>query len=61
MSKSNERGSRDIEATAIRLLEENVVKTTHLLKNMVSDLTILVDDIDYIVGSIANPDYQADN
>ena len=58
MKNNKVRGGRDIEATAIMMLEENIVKTTCFLENDVHDLTILVDDIDYIVGSVANPTSQ---
>ena len=54
MSNINERGSRDIEVTATKLLENEVSKTCCLLTNEVHDLIIGISVIEQLVQSVPN-------
>lgn len=55
MSNSNECGGRDIEATAINMLEESVTKTTCFLTNEVRDVITGMNIIEQLVQSTSNP------
>lgn len=55
MSNSKEAGGRDIEATAMLLLESEVGNMDDLLTNEVHDLIIGTSVIEQLVQSVSNP------